>query len=281
MTRRRDLDQHRRGLGEIREIMNSMKTLAYLEKRKLSRFLGAQNVVIKHLEAVAGDFLKFHPEALPDFDQSVAIYLVIGSERGFCGELNQELIRCLAQDPDGDDNFLVAVGTKLHSLLPAGREWILLRGADVVEDVPAVLGRIVDKLSELQQARGARSVFALYHNGRQGVVCRRLLPPFQHCFEQVPDFRDPPWLYLSPSLFMLELTEQYLFAAMNELLYLSLMAENHNRMAHLEGAVNHLDERLEEIGRQYHRLRQEEIIEEIEVILLNCAYPESVAAARR
>ena len=30
MTRRRELEQHRHTLGEIRGIMNSMKTLAYI-----------------------------------------------------------------------------------------------------------------------------------------------------------------------------------------------------------------------------------------------------------
>jgi F-type H+-transporting ATPase subunit gamma len=40
-------------------------------------------------------------------------------------------------------------------------------------------------------------------------------------------------------------------------------------VAHLEGAVQHLDTRTEELTRRSMSLRQEEIIEEIEVILLN------------
>jgi F0F1-type ATP synthase gamma subunit len=47
------------------------------------------------------------------------------------------------------------------------------------------------------------------------------------------------------------------------------MAENRNRVTHLEGAANHLDDELNELARQYNTLRQEEIIEEIEVILLS------------
>ena len=47
------------------------------------------------------------------------------------------------------------------------------------------------------------------------------------------------------------------------------MAESRQRMAHLEGAVQRLDEQSEALHRQENILRQEEIIEEIEVILLS------------
>ena len=53
------------------------------------------------------------------------------------------------------------------------------------------------------------------------------------------------------------------------MLYTSLMAENQQRVAHLEGAVKHLDDESAELVRQCNTLRQAEIIEEIEVILLS------------
>ena len=81
MTRRQDLEAHRRSLGEIREIMNSMKTLAYLETRKLSRFADAQEAVVEGIEAVAADFVAFHPETLPRSSATTRVLLVIGSER--------------------------------------------------------------------------------------------------------------------------------------------------------------------------------------------------------
>jgi F-type H+-transporting ATPase subunit gamma len=73
---------------------------------------------------------------------------------------------------------------------------------------------------------------------------------------------------------LLELTDHYLFAALNEILYTSLMVENHQRVTHLEGAITHLDDELATLTRQSNALRQEEIIEEIEVILLNTSSPD-------
>ena len=80
-----------------------------------------------------------------------------------------------------------------------------------------------------------------------------------------------PVLNMAPPRFLIELSDQYLFAALHSLLYTSLMAENHDRVRHLDGAVRHVDEQSEELAQKCNALRQEEIIEEIEVILLSAA----------
>ena len=54
---------------------------------------------------------------------------------------------------------------------------------------------------------------------------------------------------------------------MHKIMYVSLMTENVCRMQHLEGAVHHLDDKSAELLRECNALRQEEIIEKIEVIL--------------
>jgi F-type H+-transporting ATPase subunit gamma len=274
MTHRQDLEHHRHGLREIREIMNSMKTLAYLELRKLARFRDAQYAVVKSIEDTAADFLSFHPEAMPQVAETTAVYLLIGTERGFCGDFNQSLVRhlasTLAMHPVGKPH-LIAVGRKLHSLMENdARVAARIAGAGIVEEVTVVLNELVQALSALQQ-HGVLSAYGLYHGGTGGIVVQKLVPSFQQYLHQPPKFSHPPQLTLSPTAFLLELTEQYLFAALHEMLYTSLMAENHNRVTHLEGAVRHLDEKSEQLARQCNALRQEEIIEEIEVILLSAS----------
>ena len=64
MTRRHDLEHHRNSLAEIRDIMNSMNTLAYLETRKLSRFLDAQHAVVAEHRGSGSGFTRLvsrHP----------------------------------------------------------------------------------------------------------------------------------------------------------------------------------------------------------------------------
>ena len=276
MSRRRELEHHRHSLAEIREIMNSMKTLAYLETRKLNRFLPAQHAVIQNIELVATDFLAAYPALLPASTTTQDIhpvYLIIGSERGFCGDFNHTLLYHLTAGLESNPQLapvMLVVGSKLQMLLEEDdRVTAVISGASVVEEVLPTLHQIVNELSTLQQGRGPLTLYALYHGVDSGIVMQALLPPFRHCIHQAPPFSQPPELNLEPREFLVELTDHYLFAALYEMLYTSLMAENQLRVSHLTGAVRHLDDESVNLTRQFNALRQEEIIEEIEVILLS------------
>lgn len=273
MTRRQDIESHRKSLGDIRNIMNSIKTLAYMETRKLARFADAQNAVVESIEVVAADFLSFHADRLPETGAKTQAYLLIGTERGFCRDFNHAVVRqlesTLASGP-ASSPVLIAVGHKLHALLEHDtRVTARIDGASVAEEVTLVLGQIVRTLYSLQQRHGTLSVHGLYNGGDNGVVVRQLLPPFVQHRHQPPHHPHPPVMNLPPAGFLIELSEQHLFATLHAMLYASLMAENQKRVKHLEGAVRHLDDESAELARKSNVLRQEEIIEEIEVILLS------------
>ena len=273
MTRLRILEHHRRTLSDIRNIMNSMKTLAYMETRKLMRFLEAQHAVIKNIEEAAMDLLSFYPETLPEEHETTPAYILIGTERGFCGDFNHALIQHLdstLQINSSNSPLLIAVGRKLHTLMEDYELPIsFVNGVNVVEEITSLLNKMVIELTTLQRQYGALTVYCLYHGSEKGVVMQMLLPSLQNFLPASQQFPYPPVLNQSPRDFLVSLTDHYLFALLYEILYTSLMAENHLRVAHLEGAVKHLDDKEAELSRQCNTLRQEEIIEEIEVILLN------------
>lgn len=270
MSRRRELEAHRHSLGEIREILDSMKTLAFMETRKLSRFLAAQRAVRESVEGAAADFLDFHPELLPQSPATRRFILLVGSERGFCADFNAKLLERLPADADVG---LLVCGQKLQLTLERDPRVVeVLEGATVAEDVGGLIPRLVAILSRLQAEHGAIALTAIYHDGIDNRLhSQELLPPFQHVRHPAPAPGLEPMLTLAPETLMLELGDHYLFAALNEILYTSLMAENHQRVSHLEGAVRHLDEEGEDLQRRGNALRQEEITEEIEVILLSAA----------
>ena len=272
MSRRRQVETHRRRLGEIRDIMNSMKSLAYMETRKLSRFIDAQRAVVREIRRAADDFLGFFPELLPRLPGGAPLCLVIGSERGFCGDFNEQLLQRMESCP-GSGGGLILVGTKLHGLVESGRPVVeKLEGADVVEDVEAVLTRILDVLAAHYEVSGPGPLTVAYQDPEvEGVVLERLLPPFGDGGAPTPVFAHAPVLNLSPADFLSELADHYLLTAIHGILFSSLMAENYRRVRHLEGAVRHLDEKTSDLARRANVLRQEEIIEEIEVILLSAA----------
>ena len=224
MTRRRDLETHCATLDEICKIMNSMKTLAYLETRKLAHLLDAQHAVVDGIEGMAADFLGFYPETLASGEKTTGVCVLIGSERGFCGDFNETLARHLdthLEQTAIEPPFLIAAGRKLHPLLESkSRVCATIDGASTVDEVAEVIRRLVDAISTLQTQYGPLSVSVLHHApGAKGIVLNRLVPPFERFRNGPRRFPYPPVLNLQPQAFFLELTEQYVFAALHEVLY--------------------------------------------------------------
>ena len=286
MTHRRELEQHRHTLGEIRSIMNSMKTLAYIESRKLGRFLDAQRAVVTHIETIAADFLGFYPRTLPRAGETTPVCLLLGSERGFCGDFNETLLRRLeahVQEYSLDTPRLIVTGNKLGNHLEGDpRVVACIDGANVVEEAEKTLALIFNTLTELQAKEGAVSLTVFYHDpDREQIATTEVLPPFEQYRDTAPRFPHPPVLNLLPAAFLAELIDHYLFAALHEIMYVSLMAENIQRVRHLEGAVQHLDDKSATLLHQSNALRQEEIIEEIEVILLSAASLDKISPERQ
>ncbi|KOO04477.1 F0F1 ATP synthase subunit gamma [Vibrio nereis] len=274
MTRRQDLQDHHQNLNEIIKILDAMKMLAYLETHKLSTFMDAQHRVFDAINTATTDFLSFYPEMQPKESQAIPVYLLIGSERGFCGDFNQDLMNHhIEQSLDTPIKAtLIVVGRKLYNLMKDDADiYAQLDGPNVVEEVPTVLDKMIQVFAKLQQQQPLMSLYSVYHSGEQGIISKKLLPPFQQQPQYSPRFPHPPELNLSPIDFLFDAAEQYLFAALHELLYSSLLEENHNRIMHLEGAVKHLENVADELTQQCNTLRREEITEEIEVILLNAS----------
>ncbi len=272
MSRRREVETRLTTLGEIREIMAAMKNLSFMETHKLSRFIDAQRQVVQTIEAVAIDFLHSYPDLLPAPASDSVLFLVIGSERGFCGDYNEVLLQCLESQRSNlaCEPRLFIVGSKLaESLEEDMRVLHTLAGAQVAEEVPAVMRQVVDITDALEIEQSIAQVSVVYH-AEETVRVTSLLPPFQDLPPSPASLHGAPFLYLAPETFLSELTDHYLFAALHSLFYNALLAEHQQRIQHLEGALRRLDDQCDQLKIRRNVLRQEEITEEIEQILL-CA----------
>ncbi len=274
MTAYRDLEQRLHSLGDIRGIMRSMKVLSLLESRKLARFLESQQRVVESLEQVAGDYgdhFSLHP---PESHLSCRVLLVLGAERGFCGDFNETLLHAMQRESDATEALavrIIGVGGKLEPLLEKEpRTLARIHGPVVAEEVASTLNQVVDTLTEHQAKVGPFALTVLHHDiNHPEVRVREVLPPFEQLEHRAPKRPYPPLLHLTPEAFLAELTDHYLFAVLNEMFYTSLMAESHRRVQHLDGALDRLDRQVGELSRRRNQLRQEEITEEIEIIMLS------------
>lgn len=269
MAGRRELDRRLHAMGDIGAILGVMKNLALMESGKLSRILAAQREMTASLEKTAAEFLICHPQLRPAADETIDVLLLIGSQRGFCGDYNDLILAALPEVGEGHAKPLrIAVGAKLAGRLRAD---VYLDGAHAVEEIGQVIRAAMDVLHALLlQADGGHSLqfSALHHDPDSGrVVVRQLAPLISQAVpaENSPTF--PPYLTLLPAAFFARLSEQHLLAALAEVFHRSLMAESRFRLSHIEGASRRMERRITELKRKQTLARQEEIIEEIEAIL--------------
>jgi F-type H+-transporting ATPase subunit gamma len=121
------------------------------------------------------------------------------------------------------------------------------------------------------QARYAPLALTVLHHGQDSrqIQMRRLLPPLGIFSQAAPARGSPPRVNLPDWQLFSELVDHYLFAGLNGIFYSSLLVENQRRAQHLEAAARRLDEQVSRLTLRINALRQEEITEEIEVILLS------------
>jgi F-type H+-transporting ATPase subunit gamma len=269
MASKRELERRLAALGDIGAILGVMKNLTLMETAKLSRVLASQRGLVESLETIAADFLVFHPQPRPTPGDQFQVLLLVGSQRGFCGDFNDRLIASLAthSGEDASGRRIIAVGAKLVDRVTAD---LHMDGPHALEEIGQVIHGVMDSLSLLlSRADSGHSLrlVTLYHDPDSGHPVTKTLAPLdgQPQSADTPIF--PPLLHIPPPAFFSLLAEQHLLAAMIELFHRSLMAESRFRLNHIEGASQRMERRSTELKRKQNLARQEEIIEEIEAIL--------------
>jgi len=271
---RREVDRRLRGLAEIEEIMNAMKNLALIETRRLARVRDTQRRLSASVDAAAAALAEARPELAGDGTAGRDALIALGSERGFCGDFNETLSRALpAPGRSGGTPALFIVGARLSAKVADDRGVVArLAGPCTLDEVASVLLRVMDAVNHWLQAQGPAlplRMSVLHHPTPEAGVALRRLDPFGGRGGRRPARGDGPLLNLEPRRLLGALTEHYLFAALHDVFYSSLLAENQRRMQHMEAAMHRLSEQTDELRRRRNALRQEDITEEIEVILLS------------
>jgi F-type H+-transporting ATPase subunit gamma len=269
VTRRHQIAARLAGFREVRAILSAMKNIALMELRALAGLLEHQRRAMATIERAAADFICFYPppgEAQP----AATVCIVIGSERGFCGEFN-EALEAEARAVRRRGERLLAVGARLAERLGADEGEGMLDGANVAEELPTVLQQVAAQLVRVQRAAppGPLHVKAVHqHPDGTGLVTKVIAPlPLP----ERPTRPHPyaPRLTLAPQEFFAGLVEQGLLLSLQEAFSVSLIAENRRRLEHMEGALRRLDDITARLARRLNASRQEEITMEIEVIMLS------------
>jgi F-type H+-transporting ATPase subunit gamma len=265
------LAQHKRHLAalhDIRDIMGALRNISLTEGLRLRRFLETQQRVIDGIERALRDFLAYYPQPRTEAGE-FEILLLVGSERGFCGDFNEAV---LAHYPASGEPAcaVVAVGEKLGTKLEEARlPAETVAGPTTVEDVPDALLAVVDRLHALNLRHDAARLTIVHHQYDGHDITLRRRQPFRDFGGESAGRGYAPLLDLPPQEFYAGLIDHYLFAVLHGIFYGSLAAEHQLRLRHLQGALEQIDRQSAVLTRRYNSLRQELITEEIELILLS------------
>ena len=215
MSHSRELQLHIAQIEEIRSILNSMKNLALIEIHKLTRFQNMQGQAVANIENVALDFLNFYPLTSTEYKVK-SICILVGAERGFCGDFNESLINSLVSN---SYSGIIAIGNRLSNKLTDKPFEIMasIAGANVSEEVPTILNHLIDTINSLSTQKTdingstitthSLQLTVIYHDLSFGKINhRQLFPPFLRQ-QQKSVYGNPPILNIEPSIFFSELVD--------------------------------------------------------------------------
>lgn len=275
MSKRLHIQRHLGMLEEVSGIMGAMKNISLMETHKLARYLAHQRRVLASIEGAGADFIGHYPELSGrEVVGSTRVIVAIGSQRGFCGDFNEAIVHAINRyrRTEANTQRLVVVGRRLATRLVKSENLAaVLDGPSVVEEVQPVLQRVMHALGQLKLEVGSSEpldvMLIAHRESEEQVQVRHILPRLMSPGLSTTAY--PPLLNLPPLVFLTELVQHYVWAQMHDAFYSTLMAENRRRLQHMEGAMKRIEEKSGALRRRYNTLRQEEITEEIEVIMLS------------
>ena len=199
MSKLSDLQSRMRALQDIEEILNAMKNLSLVEITKISRFYVTQQELLHSVECALADFQQFYgAPSIAEGPAEDSLYVLIGSERGFCGGFNETILRKLESETSTERPArLILVGRKLAlRCLEDKRTIASLQGPNAAEEIPLVISQLAKVLTRFPGA-----IWKVIHNrySNEGTSVE-ITCPFEFSSEKAHTAFDfPPLLNLTPS----------------------------------------------------------------------------------
>jgi F-type H+-transporting ATPase subunit gamma len=256
MSRSRDIER-RIGLHrDLTDIVNAMRSFAFVELRRLAQRAVAQERALEALSLALADMA---PAIATRRQPAADIWLLLGSVRGFCGSFNEDIVHCWREH--GSPRPVVAVGERLWSLMPDDGQVTMVAGAGGALDALTVIEAVLAALEGLWTAAGDAGLMVVAA-GEAGAAARRLLPltPPATTLADLPILQEPEATVAGA------VVQHYLFHRLMAELVRAIQVENHTRLSQMENALSHLGRQIEDLERRRNHLRQEEVIQEIELI---------------
>jgi F-type H+-transporting ATPase subunit gamma len=260
---------------DLQSIVRSMKALAASNIGQYERAVAALHEYYRTVElAVRACSGAVAPASLPRAPAgagSVGV-VIFGSDQGLVGRFNEVLAdfatRTLGALPDRITRIWT-VGERMEALVAGPTR--LFPVPNSVDGIGSLVGEILIDIAAAEEAAKIREVY-LFHNAPQAAalytpVVRRLLPLDAHWQSGIAAISWPtarvPEVIQGSAPALEACIREYLFILLFQACAESLASENASRLAAMQRAEKNIEDMLDEMNRQFHRIRQESIDEEL------------------
>jgi F-type H+-transporting ATPase subunit gamma len=252
-------------LAELRDLIRALRALAATHVQEAQGALpGIRRYVDVVEDAIAeGAALLEAADGLaaPAGPSDASVLIVVCSEHGFVGAFNERLLdRAEAERKAGQ--ALLVIGRR-GAILAAERGLDVERSFSMATHVGGVLGvtrRVAERLAVVSTAD---VLFAGYRRGGEFEPEARSILPLDPALLARSERRSPPLHHLAPDTLLQRLASEYLFGEITHAVMESLASENGARLRAMETADHNIGDKLDELRRKEHALRQEAITSEL------------------
>jgi F-type H+-transporting ATPase subunit gamma len=268
MTRLAEIQAKIGSMGELRDIIGAMRSLAGMRLQEAQRALpGVRGYAEAVANALASTLLLMSEPKPPQVARGRRALVLCTAEHGFVGGFNERLMGDARAHLDSAGSLFV-LGSRGAALAferlqrPTWAHPMATRCAGAPETIRLLLDELYRGIARGDISR-VEVMFARYRQGNSPAIEKRLLLPLDLAVLSAKQPRQPPLHNLEPIPLHEKLMVEYVFAILTEAAVESIASENAARFAAMESAHDNVSMKLEQLRQEAGQARQSEITTEL------------------
>ncbi|WP_343079950.1 F0F1 ATP synthase subunit gamma [Ostreiculturibacter nitratireducens] len=249
-------------LGELDDLVGALRSMSASHARAAQAAFQATRSYCRIIERAIGSLAAMaNGAAVSGGAENDRVLIAVGSEHGFVGGFNQQLIdRVRSEMEEGE--ALIVVGRRGEA---RAREVGLAveRSFPMTSNVAGITPLARRISARLTEASSARIAFARYRHGAAYDVTIKRVLPLKRSLTGSAAKDAAPLHHLPLARLMQGLASEYLFAEVADALVESLASENAARLRTMEAASRNIEDKLDKLRRDERAVRQEEITSDL------------------
>ncbi len=247
-------------IAGLHDLVGALRAMAGMHLREAQQAFTGTRAYVETVERAISAVALLAPMPAEGGDGR-RLLLAIGSEHGFVGGFNKEILQKVKDVLAADEELQIVGQRGASRAAEAG-----LRSATIhpmtsrVGGIAALARRIS---AGLAGAASVRIAHASYRSGAGFTPTLRVILPLHPDAFVKTDTRLPPLHHLAPARLMEDLAAEYLFAEIANALMQSLASENAARLRAMEAADRNIGDRLDKLRAEERVIRQADITSDL------------------